>query len=52
MRQPLQVIKDEVKLEAFSCDLLNYGFPLKDVNFKDILKLSILHIGKHIAEES
>jgi hypothetical protein len=51
MSQPLQVVKDEVELEAFSYDLLNHGFPLKDVNFKDILKLSMLHMGKHTAEE-
>ena len=52
MSQPLQVIKDEIEIEAFSCDLLNYGFTLKDVNFRDILKLSMLHMGKHTAEES
>jgi hypothetical protein len=34
MNQPPQVIKDEVELEAFSCDLLNYGFPLKDCEFQ------------------
>ena len=52
MGQLPQIINDKVEFEAFSGDLLNHGLPLKDMDFGNILKPGMLHMGKHAAEEN